>query len=346
VKVLIAGLGSIGQRHVRNLRALLGDDLELLAYRTRGLKHVITPDMRAEPGSDVNERYGLHVFTDLAAALAQRPDAVFVTNPNSMHMPVALAAARAGCHLFIEKPVSHDLDGIDELARAIDAHGVTCFVAYQFRFHPVFTRLQSLLAANAIGPVIAARLAFGEYLPGWHPYEDYRQMPVSRREMGGGVVLAQVHDLDCAFALFGLPRRLFALGGHLSGLDIDVEDTASILMECESGGRRIPVHLHQDMLQRPTSRTYEVVGECGKVVADFTNLSVRVFDSTGQAAQDEGVPAFERNQLFLDEVSHFLDCLREDATPLVTLHDGVQSLRMALAARESMETGRVVALEG
>src|SRR5206468_7309611 len=99
--------------------------------------------------------------------------------------------------------------------------------------------VQSCLKMKAIGNVLAARLEFGEYLPGWHPYEDYRQMPASRRVLGGGVILAQIHDLDLAYAFFGFPRRVFAVGGHLSDLEIDVEDTASILMEHLVDGRSV-----------------------------------------------------------------------------------------------------------
>ncbi len=122
---------------------------------------------------------------------------------------------------------------------AIERQRLVCLVGYQLRFHPGLEAVQSLLKAGAIGRVIAARLEFGEYLPNWHPYEDYRQMPASHRELGGGVILSQIHDLDYAYALFGLPRRVFAVGGHLSSLDVDVEDTASILMECVVDGRSI-----------------------------------------------------------------------------------------------------------
>src|SRR6185295_18854023 len=97
---------------------------------------------------------------------------------------------------------------------------------------------------------------------------DYRTMHVSRRELGGGVLLSQIHDLDSVYALLGTPRRLFAVGGHLSDLDIDVEDTASLLMEAVVDGRPVPVHVHQDYLQRPARRTYEVFGDEGRISVD------------------------------------------------------------------------------
>ena len=343
MKVLIAGLGSAGQRHARNLRAILGDEVDLLAYRVRGLSRVITPDMQSEP-VDIETRYGLTAFTNLGEALAAKPDAVFVTNPNSLHMEVALAAAKAGCHLFIEKPLSHDLEGVEELIDEIERRKLVCLVGYQWRFHPALALVQCRLKANAIGSLLAARLEFGEYLPGWHPYEDYRQMPVSRRDLGGGVILAQIHDLDYAYALFGLPHRISAMGGHLSRLDIDVEDVASILMECAAGDRVFPVHLHQDCVRRPPTRTCEVIGDDGTIRLDLMAQTVEISDGTGRLVESHSFDGHERNQLFLDELAHFLACLRGEGQPVVGVRDATMSLRMALAALESIETGRVVHL--
>ncbi len=345
MKVLLAGLGSIGQRHVRNLRTILGDKVQFLAYRVRRRRHVIHPDMSIQPaGPDVEGLYGLRVFTRLDEALAERPDAVFVTNPNSLHMPVALAAARAGCHLFVEKPLSHDFRDVPELVDLIERNRLVCLVGFHLRFHPGLRVVQSWLAGNAVGRVLAARLDFGEHLPSWHPYEDYRQMHESRRELGGGVIRSQIHDLDYAYALFGLPRRIFAVGGHWSRLDVDVEDTASILMECLADGRPVAVHLHQDYIRRPRSRTCEVIGDDGTIRLDFNAGTVDRRDGTGRIAETRSFESLDRNDLFLEELHHFLACLRGEAQPIVGVREASQSLRMALAALESMETGQVVNL--
>lgn len=344
MKILMVGLGGIGQRHVRNLVALLGADLELIAYRTRKLSTVLTDRLQVEPGSDLESKYHIRAFDRLEDALAQGPQAAFICNPSSLHLPVALQAARAGCHLFIEKPLSNDLQGVEELAALIEQKHLAAFVGYQMRFHPCLQRLHALLSEGAVGAPLAVRAEVGEYLPGWHTYEDYRQMYAARRDLGGGVILSQIHELDYLYWLFGLPRRLFALGGHLSSLEIDVEDTASILMECASHGRNFPVHLHQDYLQRPPSRTCQVIGERGKILVDFHALSVRRYAGDGQLAEESAYPEFQRNQLFLDELAHFLACVRGEAQPLVNLREGAQSLRLALAARQSLETGQVVEL--
>ena len=345
MNVLMVGLGGIGQRHVRNLRALFGEQLNLSAYRTRKQSITLTDTLQVETGSDLNNKYAIQTFDDLEAALAMQPQAVFICNPSSLHIPVAIQAAKAGCHLFIEKPISHNLDGIDELARLVERNHLVAYVAYQMRFHPCIKTARAWLNTGKIGKIVAGLAEVGEYLPGWHTYEDYRQMYASRRVLGGGVILTQIHELDYLYWFFGLPHRVFCMGGQLSSLEIDVEDIASTLMEFNIDGQKIPVHLHQDYIQRPPTRGLQVIGDKGKIVVDLAGLAARCYDEQGKLVEEALFSDFQRNQLFVDELNHFMACIRGEAQPLVNLHDGLQSLRMALATRESMETGRVVNLE-
>jgi len=344
LKVLIVGLGGIGQRHVRNLRALHGSEVEILAYRARRLSHVVTPTLDVDRGRDVETEYDIAVFDRLEDALAERPAMAFVCNPSSLHVPAALMCARAGCDLFIEKPISHDLAGVSELLDEVQRQRRIVMVGYQFRFHPCFVALERLVAERSLGTLLSVRAVIGEYLPGWHPYEDYRTMYAARADLGGGVVLSQIHELDYLYALFGLPRRLFAVGGHLSHLEIDVEDVASSLMEFHVDGHVLPVHLHQDYLQRPASRSCEVLGSRGKALTDFPSLSLTRYDADG-VPESRTWDTWTRNEAFLDELRHFLECVQTRRQPVVDLVDGIASLRMALAVKASMASGRVIALE-
>jgi len=344
VKALFVGLGGVGQRHLRNLRALRGNGVEVIAWRTRRLPRALDTHLEVEPGLDVERKYDVRVHPTLEDALAARPEVAFICNPSSLHVPAALAAARAGCHLFLEKPVSDSLEGLEELRREVRERRLTTMVGYQLRFHPLLQRLHALVKGGAVGRVVAVRAEVGEYLPGWHPYEDYREMYAARRDLGGGVVLSQIHELDYLYWMFGLPRRVFAAGGHLSRLEIDVEDVASITLEFAGPHGGFPAHVHEDYLQRPASRTCKVLGDAGKIEVDLRALTLRAYDAEGRLSEDLAVPDFDRNQMFLDEMSHFLAAV-EGAAPIVDLDDGVASLRMALAARRSLETGEVVRLE-
>jgi predicted dehydrogenase len=169
-------------------------------------------------------------------------------------------------------------------------------------------------------------------------------MYAARADLGGGVVLSQIHEFDYLYSLFGVPDRVYAVGGHWSDLEIDVEDTASILMECALEGRPLPIQLHQDYLQSPPSRQCEVIGDRGRAVMDLHALTVSIFTRGNMSPDVRSFCGFERNQLFLDELKHFLACVRSRTKPVVDLRDGLQSLRMALATKESIERHEAVDL--
>lgn len=340
MKVLFCGLGSIGQRHLRNLRAVLGDEAEIIAYRQRGGGPVLNADMTVRAGADLESAYNLRSFNDLDAALAEKPVAAFITNPNSLHLPVALKAAQAGCHLFIEKPIADEIEGVDELIRLVEQKNLAAFVAYQFRFHPGLRFVKNLIEERRLGRLIAAHIVNGEHLPDWHPWEDYRETHPARRELGGGCLRIQTHELDYALWLFGLPRRVFAVGGHLSELEVNVEDSVSLLLHCESDGRPVPVHIHLDYLQRPPQRVCEVVGDLGKVRYDYYAQQVEFFDARTRTREVLHFDKFDRNEMFLDEIRHFLACVRGEEKPIVGLREGLDSMKIAHAADKSLHSGQ------
>jgi predicted dehydrogenase len=344
MKILMIGLGGIGQRHTRNLRALLGKSAEIIAYRVRWQTHVVTPSMGADATRNVEEEYLIRAFPSMEAALAERPDVAFVCNPSSLHVPVAIECILAGCDVFIEKPLTDSMEGTRNLLLLAEERNRIAMVGYQLRFHPCLRKLRETLQSGILGNLLSVRATIGEYLPNWHPYEDYRLMYAARADLGGGVVLSQIHEFDYLYSLFGLPKRVYAIGGHWSDLEINVEDTASILMECSVDGRPLPIHLHQDYLQSPPSRSCEVIGDLGRATMDLHDLSVTVFTRGDATPVVHSFGGFDRNQLFLDQTNHFLDCVKTRRRPVVDLKDGLQSLRMALAIKESIVTRQPIDL--
>ena len=173
MKTLIAGLGSIGRRHFRNLIALGETEIILLRSRRSTL-----PD---------DELAGYPVETDLDEALRKhKPDAVVVANPTALHLDAAIPAAQAGCAILLEKPVSNSLERLDVLEQAAQKSGSGILVGFQFRYHPTLNKARELIRAGALGKVLTAHAHWGEYLPNWHPWEDYRQGYAARAELGGG----------------------------------------------------------------------------------------------------------------------------------------------------------------
>ena len=335
-KILLVGLGSIGQRHARNLRALGGDGVTLLAHRARRDAPLLTDPLRPRRDVDPAAALGIETFTDYAAALAQRPDAVYVANPTSLHLATARQAAEAGCHLFIEKPLSHSLEGVPELLDLVARRGLVATVGYQLRFHPALRLARELLAQGAIGRLLGVRADFGEFLPGWHPYEDYRQGYAARAALGGGVVLTQIHDFDYLGWLFGWPERVAAFGGRLGALEIDVEDTVCSQLEVTREGRPFPIQLWQDFLSRPARRRCEVVGEDGTLTVDLVAHAVRCLHRERGVVAEKTFTEFDRNEIFLAQMRNFLASLDGVEMPAVPLAEAARSLAVALAVKESL----------
>ncbi len=326
MKFLIAGLGSIGRRHLRNLIAL--GEREILLFRTG--RSTLPDDELAE----------FPVETDLAAALAHKPDGVIIANPTALHLDVAIPAAQAGCHILMEKPVSHSLAGIARLRSAVQQGGGQVLVGYQFRFHPGLQQLSQLLIKNVIGRPLSVRAHWGEYLPGWHPWEDYRQGYSARSDLGGGVVLTLSHPLDYLRWMFGEVVSLWAFASQLSDLSLGVEDTAEIGLRFKN---EMLGSLHLDYNQRPPVHRLEIVGSLGTIRWDNTDGAVSIFTNVQENWRSLPAPAnFERNDLFLAEMRHFLAICRGEAEPVCGLEDGIQSLKLALAALLSAHRNQLV----
>ncbi len=328
MRVLIAGFGSIGRRHFRNLLAL--GERDIVLYRTH---HSTLPD---------DELAGFPVETDLRAALAYEPEAAIISNPTALHLDVAIPAAQCGCHLLIEKPLSHSMARLDELQQAVEQNSVQVLVGYQFRFHPGLQQMRKLLHSTAIGVPQSVHAHWGEYLPAWHPWEDYKQAYAARPELGGGVVLTLSHPLDYLQWLFGEVEALVAFNAQ-TGLNLAVEDQAEILLRFKSG---VQGSVHLDYIQRPPAHWLEVVGTRGTMRWDNSDGKLRLAqvgsDGNATAWQEFSPPeTFERNTLFLDELRHFRDVVSGKASPACSLQDGISALRLALSALQ----GQVIQME-
>ncbi|MDQ6674787.1 MAG: Gfo/Idh/MocA family oxidoreductase [Chloroflexota bacterium] len=329
MRALVVGLGSIGRRHARNWAAL---GLGPLSVCRR-----ITSETREALGVEARE------FSDLDAALNEQPDAVLVTNPTSLHVETACKALRAGAHVFLEKPLGHSMDGVVEMLGQARDRKRQLMVGYNLRFHPGLHRIKELLTERAVGRVVSARVEAGEYLPDWHPWEDYRHAYSARRDLGGGPVLTFSHELDAACWLLGAPSRVIGMATQASSLEIDTEDTAEIVLQF-ADGRLASVHV--DFVRRPPRRSLEVVGENGVLRWEYDEGRVLHYSPpTRQWRVEEGDPRFERNDMFLDELRHFVGCVRgEIERPLIDGEQGAAVLAIALAGLRSSATGGAVDL--
>lgn len=342
MKVLIVGLGSAGQRHVRNLKRILGNEVEFIAYRVRKLSRTFDDSLNVLEGIDVNETYHIRQFENLDEALAEKPDVAFVTNPNSMHIPVAMQIAKAGVDIFLEKPVSNSLDGIEELAKTIREKKLILYVGYQMRLHPCLMRLKQDVDNGVLGQIVYVDCQMGELLSGMHRYEDYRQMNESKKSTGGGVVLCQIHELDYLYWIFGMPIEVFSIGNKYSNLEIEVEDSVTTLCRYEEKGKQYPVVIHQDFLQAPATRKCKVIGTNGQIEVNLLKNQYSI--CLNGVEETSAIDEFTRNDMFMEEIRCFLKYVKTRKQETMTLEDGLGSLKIALAIKKSMSTNERILL--
>jgi predicted dehydrogenase len=316
MKFLIAGYGSIGRRHMRNLIA--AGERDILLYRTQ---NSTLPE---------DELQGFVVETDLKRALSHKPDAVIIANPTAKHLEVALPAAEQGCHILVEKPISHSLDGLEDLKKAVQKSGSRILVGFQFRFHPGLIKVKDAILKGEIGRPVSARAQWGEYLPNWHPWENYRQSYSARSDLGGGAALTLCHPLDYLRWMMGEAEVLWAFGAHLSDLEIEVDDVAEFQLKFANG---VLGSVHLDYYQQPAVHTLEVVGTQGSLRWDNADGTVRIYSPQDNQWNVFPPPVgFDRNVMFMDEIHHFIKLVKGEEESICTLEDGIRSMELALSA--------------
>jgi predicted dehydrogenase len=326
VKILIAGCGSIGRRHARNLRDLGHSDSLL-----------VDPD--AERADALAQELHARGFGITEHAYREGPQIALICAPTSLHLELAWEALESECHLFVEKPLAGSMDGVQEFVEAAEARERILLVGYNFRFDSVMQQVHCWIGEGKIGRVTSARFHFGSYLPWRHPWEDYRNGYGARRELGGGVILDAVHELDLVAWLFGQPEEIYCAGGKYSDLEIDTEDTAEIMMAYPD--KVVSVHLNY--VQRPAQRWCEIVGTRGKIEADGFARRASCFDGeSGVWEHRDGMGTLDDS--YKAEMRHLLDCIDGGAKAAVDGRIAMQSLLLAEQAKASMRSGRPVSL--
>lgn len=258
MKVIVFGLGSIGERHARLLVKRFGCDV--YAFRT-GKKSRNLPD--------ISEIYSWKEAESLKARVA------FITNPTSNHIETAQKCAKLGMHLFIEKPLSDSLKGISQLEKIVNAKRLVCYTAYCLRFHPVVKKIKELLKGRKIFHV---RIACSSYLPAWRKTFNVKKTYSALKKKGGGVILDLSHEFDYIEFILGSITSIKGAFGRVSDITLDAEDFADILLKVKN---RIPVNLHLNFLSRANERLIKIDFDGGYLQGDLIQNSL-VYRNNGQ----------------------------------------------------------------
>lgn len=319
MEILIVGCGSIGLRHADNLIKMGHKAVTCFDISEQALSKAIS--IGAKTSSDFQK--------SLAGA-----DAVIICTPNHMHTDLMLDSLKKGKHVFVEKPISNSTEKLEDVLKLSKDKRLVFQVGHNLRFHPLITKIKDNL--KDIGKVYNVHAEYGSYLPFWRPGTDYTKNYSAKKSMGGGIILDDIHEIEYIIWMFGLPEHVFCFSGKLSDLKIDTEDNADIFLQMPSG---ISVTIHMDYIQRPPVRTLKIVGSDGIIEGDINSNSFRIFK---EGSWHEEKADFDYNQTYIEEIRHFIECVKNNRQPAVSFHDGFNALRVALASKKSSISGKVV----
>ena len=322
---VLVSLGSIGLRHLKNLRYLYPDAQITVVRRTNKAPHA-------------DERLATNIVSSVDEAIKiSPPTACFISSPSPFHLSDAREFLTINCPVFIEKPLSHSSSEVQKFIEIAEETKTICMVAYVLRFLPTMRRIKKIIVQKKYGNIIHASVSVGQYLPDWRPDQDFRQTVSAQKSLGGGALLELSHEIDYALHLFGLPEKIHSHIQSTGTLDIDVEDQADSSFYYKSG---MVVNLHMDFLQKVPSRYCHIIMEKGFIKWDFITGELTI-GSKDQSTIIEEV-SLVSNDTYLSEIKYFLTCIDNQNIPCVGLVDGLNVLQVIDAMHQSSLTNTTV----
>lgn len=283
LKILICGAGSVGIRHANNL---LNQGHQVIFYTQR---------------KKLNLKKKLKLYAKLKLAIQkEKPEAAFVTNETSKHILTAIEIAKNKIPLFIEKPLTHKKNGVDNLLKIIKKNNLINMVGYMMRFHPAVKIIKKIIVKNQLGSIFHFYSEWGEYLPDWHKYENYKRSYAANLKKGGGSTLTLSHDLDLIKFLFG-EIKFSKTSKYYNGLQINAETASNIFIEFKN---KVSGLIHLDYLQRKKSRYLKIIGTKQLLEFFYEKNIIKIYNYKNY--KNLIFKGFKRNNMFNDEIKYFL----------------------------------------
>ncbi|MFA6316416.1 MAG: Gfo/Idh/MocA family oxidoreductase [Elusimicrobiota bacterium] len=322
--VLVLGCGSIGRRHIGNLKKLGAD---VLAF---------DPDKAC--AAWVRKHLRVPTADTLEAGLEAKPDATWVCSPPSSHARLAVSALGRRIPCFIEKPIAHTLKDGKAIAAAVRRTRVPAFVGYQLRCEPAVQALRQRILTRSWGRLHFIRAQVGQYLPDWRPRQDFRRGYTARQDLGGGILLDASHEIDLSLFLAGEAESVYCQAGKLGGFGLDVEDTASLVLSHKNGAVS---EVHLDMVSRAPRRTLELSFERATVVLDWLAETLAVYSASSRTWRKTRLKT-HYSEHYRIEARSFLAAVRRPprTAGFLEADSALETLAVVEAAKKSAATRR------
>jgi len=327
MKFLIVGLGSMGKRRIRNLKYLEAG--EIIGFDTLEARR-----------KEAEERYGLKTFDAFDRAMQERPDAIIVSTPPDLHMKYALEAAKYNRHFFVEASIVDE--GMDELIAECRKKNIVAAPSCTMRFQPSIRKMKEVVDAKTIGKVLLFMHHSGQYLPDWHPWEDYRKFYVAKRVTGAAREIV-AFELVWLTWVFGKVETVSCFKGKLSNLEVDIDDAYQIIMKFKEG---ILGNMLVDVISRVAERTCEIYGENGVIRWEW-GAGVKVYTAEDKQWREyaektgtrvEGYDEKIKEEPYIEEIETFVKAIKGETKYPYTLEEDRQILDLLKAIEKSSDS--------
>lgn len=327
MKFLVIGLGSMGKRRIRNLKYL-------------GQTDIIGYDISEERRVEAQSKYQITTFGVLGDALQEKPGAAIISTSPTNHYELAIKMAEQRIPFFMEANVIPD--GFEKVIEECKKNGVFYAPSCTLRFNPSIRKIHELIKNNDIGKILEFIYHVGQYLPDWHPYEDYRKFYVSKKESGACREIVPF-ELNWITWTFGNVSGLTAIKRKISKLESDIDDIYSTILEFSDG--KIG-NLVVDVLSRVAYRSLKIVGEEGVILWEWTEKKVRVFHSHNKMWEEfnepEGIKMegyIAEEDQYIDEIRSFLEGIKNPSHYSHTPNDEMKVLTLLSKIEQSSDEG-------
>lgn len=316
--ILIIGVGSIGERHLRCFQSTGRCTLALCE----------PDDNRRE---EVARRYGVNGYRCWEDALGDEDfSAAVIASPAPFHVYTAQALTEAGLDLLIEKPLSLATDGIDRLAEAIENQGTRVTVGFVYRVLPALRQMRAAVQSGELGRIVQIQVHSGQNFPFYRP--AYREIYYADPAQGGGLIQDMLpHPLNLVEWIAGPATKVVVDASHAVLPGVDVEDTVNLLSRHGDVMASISVNQHQCVNE------FVITVLCEQGAARWELKGQRWLTATEKGGDWTEQQAFvhERDDYYILQANAFLDLLDGTADPLCSLADGIDTLKATLAILES-----------
>ena len=326
MKALVGGYGSIGKRHINNLSKI--KDMQIIVNTKRKNDNFL-------------KKNNCIVFSSLHACVKQKPTFAIICNETSLHVKSALVLAKAGIHMMIEKPLSDKLTNCQKLLEISKKKKLSVMIGSNLRFHPGVQLLRNIIKKEEIGRIISVKTENGSFLPNWHPNENYKKNYAANHNLGGGVVLTCIHEIDYLYWMFGQVNEISSICGQYSELNISSEDLAEFSLYFKNS---VVAQVHLDFFQQPNTRSCKLIGTKGTVIWDFEKPFVKKYYFASKKWTNLKISYSKIDQTYVDELNHFLNCIKKNSKSINPLEEGIYTIKLALIIKKSSKLKKSISV--